>query len=524
MFRRLSQLRGGILVWTLLTALTLHGFARDPDGLPGDVPAPPPEANPIAIQVPRGGPVWITLSAYSVTSQITRFRIRRLPSAGKLLGAPVMVNATTGRVKYRPPAGAGPAQDSFFFEVQSMAGVSAPAEVRITITDQDPVFIAPGDIEFGQVLPGETARRRLVVQNIGGGIADGTVRVPDPWSIEGDPDYHLGAGAKQSFTLVFAPAGQQPYTGDIEYTGDPGRATDLNGECVGPLAVTSGTVELTEAGEMRVGTVHIENRTAAPQMLQVAPNPKLEADAAVSVPAKGATDLLIQAKGDDEFTGTLTLTGSGVKFDVPLHAAAILPPEPSAVSPPAPSAAPGPNGAVAANAAPAAASAPAAAPMAEPNLLAPPPVDQSGERTSAGLYLWPLNPASVGQKDAVLTTDFKGPDLPRSYRLEVQTLGIDSHGKVFPQWNPMTNVTLETNGSTITARMQQLNPGTLYVVRIVGLDAQGKPMEWSGVGQVWTAAPWKGGHWLLWTAMLLAAGGGVWAWRRRQYQAALEAA
>ena len=271
-----------------------------------------------------GGPVWITLSAYSITSPVTGYRIKRTAKAGQIEGKPELVTADAGRVKYRPPPGVGPGEDSFSYQVQSEDGVSAPAEVHITLTDTNPVLITPNDVEFGQLLPGGSARRSLVLQNIGGGLAEGTVQVPDGWTLDGDAAYHIGAGGKQTFTLIFQPSAVGRYTGDVEYSSNPERATDLNGEVVAPIAVTSGTVELREAGEMRIGTIHVENRTDGARTFKVTAGPALDADGAVTAPANGAADILVRAKaGTGEVDDRVTVEGNGFKAEVPVHAISV---------------------------------------------------------------------------------------------------------------------------------------------------------------------------------------------------------
>ena len=200
----------------------------------------------------------------------------------------------------------------------------APAEVHITLTDTNPVLITPNDVEFGQLLPGGSARRSLVLQNIGGGLAEGTVQVPDGWTLDGDAAYHIGAGGKQTFTLIFQPSAVGRYTGDVEYSSNPERATDLNGEVVAPIAVTSGTVELREAGEMRIGTIHVENRTDGARTFKVTAGPALDADGAVTAPANGAADILVRAKaGTGEVDDRVTVEGNGFKAEVPVHAISV---------------------------------------------------------------------------------------------------------------------------------------------------------------------------------------------------------
>jgi hypothetical protein len=518
------------LMWILLAlpaAVPRTGLARDRDGFLGDVPPPPPEPNPLDIEVPRGGPVWITLSAYSLTSTITGYRIKRPAKAGKL-GVIQMMTADTGRVWYKPPAGAGPGRDSFSYEVQSRAGVSAPADVNITITDTDPVLIAPNDIEFGELLRGETARRSLVLQNIGGGLAEGTVRVPEGWTVEGDAAYSLGAGEKQTFTLIFKPTAERLYTGDIEYTGNPERATDLNGEEVAPIAVSSGTVELREAGEMRIGTVHVVNRTGDVRTLKVTAGPGLDADDTVKVPGKGAADILVRVKkGDGEIRDEVTVEGDGFKAVVPVHALSVEAMERMELRPTTigqeTSRAPvaqiqGGPAAAARMAGPVTPVAPVEG--ADPGLpemdLLPAAPDESSE-PAAGMPVWPLARGTVTERDALVGCNFKGNQPAHTYRLDVQSVGIDASGRPVAQWAPFTHAMLQEKGSIVIAQMMNLEPGTLYVVRLVGLDALGNIVQSSSAGQVWTPVakrPW--GWWGAGVAAVALAAGGAWFWRRRR--------
>ena len=68
--------------------------------------APPslPEPNPLSVEVRQGETVQITLSAYSLTSPIIRYRIREKPRLGTLSPSPY-VNGKTGLVTYMPRRG-----------------------------------------------------------------------------------------------------------------------------------------------------------------------------------------------------------------------------------------------------------------------------------------------------------------------------------------------------------------------------------------------------------------------------------
>ena len=521
MFRRLPQIAPRfpllpVASCALLLLLSMPGLARDKNAFLNDVPPPPPEPNPLEVEVPRGGPVWITLSAYSLTSPIIRYRIRRQARDGHL-GTPQVISADTGRVKYTPPEGSGPTDDNFSYQVQSEGGVSAAAEVHIKITDKDPQLIAPDELDFGDVLPGESARRVLVLQNIGGGIAQGDVRVPEGWGVEGDPAYRIGAGAKQSFTLVFTPAEQREYTGDIEYTGDLDRATDLVGKEVPPVLVAADMVELLEAGNMRMGAVHVENRSDTARTLRVIPGPDLQADPTVNLPAKGAADILVQAKPGEggEIRDEVTIEGEGIKASVPVHAAAIQRLAPGAMSVVHASAAPSVSPRVAATLGPVSTQTVAVVPdAAQPDVALPPlvsaPESPVSVTTVSALGVKILSPNAVR-----LGCTFKNAS-PLAYRLEAQTVGLDARGMPMAKWVPAGNSTVVVNGQSVTADLSDLSPGTLHVVRLVGMDPQGRIVALSSTRQIWTEAAqpayWR---WILLAVVVLSAGaGGAWFWRK----------
>ena len=510
----------------MLALMSLPALARDKNGFRSDLPPPLPEPNPLETEVPRGGPVWITLSAYSLTSPIIRYRIRRKPEGGQAgvtaqggqIGTPQMATADTAVVKYTPPAGAGPGTDSFEYEVQSDAGVSAPAEVRIKITDKDPVLVAPEAIDFGEALPGETVKRLLLLQNIGGGLVEGRIRMPEGWTVDGDAAYRLGAGAKQSFTLVFKPLEERKYTGDVEYTGNPDRATDLDGKGVGPITVTEGPVELKEAGSVRMGTIQVANRTNAARTLRVTAGPRLEADASVDAPAKGVAEIVVRAKPGEkgELQDHVTVEGEGVKADIPVHAAAMPGQSPAVIaqrvmvtgSAESPTRAEPVSAPIQAGA-----DAPGNALLAEMTL--PPPVRDLGDSAASEgrMPVMALKVERVGEHEARVSCDFKAVAPAQTYSLEAQTVRLDANGRPEAIWQPFARAAVQANGQSVSAEMAHLLPNALYVVRLVGVDEQGKVVALSSSVQVWTVRPQSGGRWG-WVAVGVAVLAGVGVWMR----------
>ncbi|MGA3171658.1 MAG: hypothetical protein ABSE62_11675 [Chthoniobacteraceae bacterium] len=505
----MSKIMAVLALWLAIWLMPLVcGLARGQGDPYGDQPPPPPEPNPIVVDVPRGHTVWITLSAFSLTSPIIRYRIRRHPE-GKL-GTPVIQTESTATVKYTPPAGAGPGDDDFSYQIQSEGGVSVAADVRINITDKDPLLTAPNEIDFGQVLPGRSVQRQLVIQNIGGGLAQGDVVAPDPWTVQGSAGYKLGAGEKQTFTLVFAPTEARQYTGDIQYTGELQRATDLDGVGMAPAAVSQEPVELT--GSTRSGVVEIENRMDGARTFKVTVGPQLEADASLDVPGKSTAQLLVRAKPNElgAINDHVIVAGDGVSADIPIYAAA------EEMGTPAPAGTPIAPAQIAA--APAGNDRPAFTPVATEMALPPVAMDSGAPvEPEPGMRIQILNIRSVGEREAQVVCNFAGTASVQTYRLEAQSVGIDAQGKPEAVWAPLRNTTVKVSGSSVSAELADLEPGALYVVRLVGIDDQGRIAAISLPAQIWTVRPKPPSRWP-WVGLVAAVVAGVVVWKRIRWR------
>jgi hypothetical protein len=380
--------------------------------------------------------------------------------------------------------------------------------VTIWITDKDPILIAPDEIDFGQVLPGAASKRPLTIQNIGGGMAEGEIRVPDGWAVEGDPRYHMAGGEKQTFTIVFRPAGERNYTGDIEYTGDLQRATDLDGTGVAPFAVTPGFVELKQEGDMRVATVEIDNRTTQAGAFRLTASPGLETDETAQVPAQGRAEIVVRANGSQagDIRGRVTVQGEGIDVVVQVHAAA-MPAESVAAATALPVATP-----LAQRSAPEPAVARVPPEPAQELNLPPLGIGLADAMPQVISRISPLVIQRTGNDGGRLTCIFIEP--ARSYIVEVQTLTLDAHGTARPLWSPFPNASVQAAGSAVTAVLDHLPPGSVYVLRLVGLDDQGRRVAFSSTAQLVVRGPKPGPPWgriLLGLAVFGLAG---WAWRR----------
>jgi hypothetical protein len=492
---KLPRLPLKVALWALLALITAPAHARSHDDLPRTPPDPLPEANPIEINVPRGPTVGIPLSAYSITAPILHYRIKRPAEAGRL-GALRMVSPTTAVVNYTPPAGAGPAEDTFSYQVQSEAGFSAPAEVHIHITDKDPLLSVPNHLDFGQVPEGSIGRQQLVIQNVGGGIADGDVQVPSPWSVDGSTDYHIAAGETQTFSIIFHPDAPGDFTGDIEYSGDSGRATDLSGKLVPRTSVSEGPIELKPEGGLPQGIIQVVNRTSTLQSFHVTPGPHVQTDSpTVDAPANGVGAIVVREKPGQ--TGAIhdlvTVRGPGVNVDVPVYV-----PEPTPTPPPMVAAIP------ADSSLPPPSIPPPSVLMRvtndgtpTPDLPLLPSTPDSSDNTSLdGLHtLWGIVTGNITPTSAQAVTIFNGAPPARSYRVETENVILDDQGRPAQQWSPMLHTSVTASGPKAAATLSALRPNTIYTIRIVGLDPQSNIIETSAPVQIRTPRanplPWK---------------------------------
>lgn len=261
------------------------------------------------VTVKRGSAVDVPLRIYGTRSQTLGWAIKRAPAHGKLSNLRA-TGAESAAVTYTPPMDVRIASDRFSFSVRSSEGVSAPADVLITILDDDPRIVAPVEIEFGSLLTGRTAAKTLDFANEGGGIAEGEIVVDPPWMLDGAKGYWLGHGERHVARIIFAPDQSGDFTSDVRFTSQPDRVVTLHGVAGDPLAVSPATVRLVrDAGStLRLGAFTLRNNTDAPMDVAVKASARLAVPALVKIGAgEGVSISLRAADGDvaalDELIG-----------------------------------------------------------------------------------------------------------------------------------------------------------------------------------------------------------------------------
>ena len=258
---------------------------------------------------------------YGSQKEVLRFLIRNKPEFGKLSGVTV-----TGResaiVTYEPPADVATTQDHFTYSVQNSLGVSAPAEVQLQIADKPPVLSVPRAADFPALLTGMSDRQTIEISNSGGGMAEGELEVDPPWRIEGSHKYHLGAGARQSFTILFAPESAGEFNSEVRYTSQRDCFTLLSGKANAALAVQPLPVKLkSRTGEaVRDGEMEIVNNTDTEAQVTLSGPDRLTFPKSLTIPAMGRATAVIQALASDaaEVREELQIEGAGVQLKVPV--------------------------------------------------------------------------------------------------------------------------------------------------------------------------------------------------------------
>lgn len=291
-----------------------------------DLPKPPPQPVPQKVTVARGARVEITLRVYERLAPGVQFQIRSKPDWGKM-SAPKPAPLNTATVTYEPPADLTVKADKFLYASQTPAGVSAPAEVTISITDEPAKLAVPDELKFEPLRAGQTSRQNFTIQNEGGSLAEGEVQVDPPWKLLDHPSYSLGKGQSREFTIIFAPTEGGKVKREIRYTSQRDRVTTLVGEAVFPLSVLPARLELTrEQGQTtRSGAVEIRNETDDAQTVKVRASPRLKVPAGVEIPAHGSAPLIFSLPPEDvaEVEETVKLNGDGIELSLPVVAPAV---------------------------------------------------------------------------------------------------------------------------------------------------------------------------------------------------------
>ncbi len=324
---RIASISALLLLSALLPGNILGKTDRG-DGKPANLPPAPPIPVPQVVKVGRGEKAEIPLRIYGSQKDELRFLIRTSPEHGKL-SAPAPTGREAATVVYEAPADLAVTRERFTYAAKNTLGVSAPADVQITIIDKPPSLRAPQAADFPAILAGTMATQTIELANEGGGMAEGELEVDAPWRIEGNSKYHLAAGAKHSFLIRFAPERAGTFQSEVRYSSQRDRFTLLSGKAEAPLVVEPSSLDLHNAPGDPVREASFEILNNSEQEIEVALEgvERLEFPQSVSVPAKARLAVTVRTpKADvDDLQGELQLNGAGMGLRVPVRGPAAGP-------------------------------------------------------------------------------------------------------------------------------------------------------------------------------------------------------
>ena len=316
-----------LIAATLAVALLSPAFAQSRRDLKNP-PVPPPVVSQ-TIVVQRGEKVAVPLGIHGTRGEMLEFLIRTPPAHGKL--SPVKstaMNAAT--VTYTPSGRTTATEDRFAYAVRGSEGVSAPGVIAIRFVE--PIVAtaklrAPNDLEFPPAFPGQRSTVEMEIANEGGGILEGEVAVPEPWSIEGLRIFKIAAGKSATFKLVFAAVQPGVTTGEAVISGSERKVIPLRASAEERLEATPAQLKLTAqpGNHTRMGVLKIANRSEEDASVAVEAGARLLTDRIVKVPARGTSTMPVFADAAEggAFDDIVKLSSKEWSASVKVHAVAV---------------------------------------------------------------------------------------------------------------------------------------------------------------------------------------------------------
>lgn len=457
----------------------------------------PTQALAVGVTCARGQTVEIPLRAGAAGREAVHFLIREGPKVGTL-GEIKMLTVNHGTVLYTHSGEAALHRDTFTYAVQTAAGVSAAAEVRILIQENVSSLVVPEALDFGEVRFGATPQLDIPITNQAGAVAQGTAQITGPWRIVGAPTFALKAGETHRLGIQFTggkSVGDAP-RGEITYDGFPGRHTLLTARLKPPFLVagdrvflermstsgqSTGNLLVANPGDTTLGITVVaddDNAIIAQGMLKVPARDKATLKIAGLAGLAKETSLTLSAGG---YTKVVTVAPPAPVIAVGLG---LNDPPPAAATPaPAPSFSPAlkvatapVSTAITATAPPPFAPAPPTPPVvSNPNSPNnPEPPETSAEE--AGPPTYPLLEVQIGEvtrRSAQLSWQDEG---GWDYLVEYRQLALGADGALQTTWVPWTDLVIQHQpGQRVHADLRHLDSGTLYAFRITLHHGAGEP-------------------------------------------------
>lgn len=463
-----------VLFMLVLLGATLQAQPELPTG------PVPPNARPVEVSTVRGGTVEITLETDRRTPRQLRFVTRQPPAHGKLSELRV-TDAHSATVTYTHGGDSDSATDQFRFAAGAPGfGYSAPATVTIRITNPPARLKATPELNLGEILQGNPANGKLILQNAGGESVEGIISVPAPWQLIPSDAYKIKPGESAEFEVHLVNAAAGNFDGTARYSSHPLVRTSLRAQVIEPFVLKPPALEKSHWIGNQTAEISITNFTSLDQEFKITSPDGIKSPPALIIPAKSSATLTvaitdpIRARSGTSIILSSRLRKLAIPMAVPDQPPA--PPKPKISQPPPLLPAreeairPSPK----LQAAPAA---PDIRPTSTPAL--PPPNDEIEQEVpdlalfqelglapqpnpvAAELQIIKLKPTSV-----TLMWKAKPPLQAADYQVESLTLASDENGKLSPRWERIPPNPRSGSSGTVSVTINQLLPESVYHFRI----------------------------------------------------------
>ncbi len=163
-----------------------------------------------------GDQVWIPLRTIPGGNSSLRFEIVSAPLRGQL-SPPSLGPKGEWRVLYSHGGEQDASGDSFSFRCQAPGRTkSVAAQVVISIIMPPPLIrIQPETIDFGKTFVGQKSRRKVILNNQGGDVAEGRLVIPRGFEMPEGGLFRIPPGEEAVIPVEFSPSQAGVFSGEI---------------------------------------------------------------------------------------------------------------------------------------------------------------------------------------------------------------------------------------------------------------------------------------------------------------------
>ena len=242
--------------------------------IPANAPAqlaPPPQGRDITVEVPRGGQATLALEGFDRNRRPLTFGIdpRRGPSWGTL-GAIRPAGENRATVTYRHRDDDSSTIDEFYYTIRlASGGMPGRAKVTVRIIDAPPFLVAPPALDFGEIIVGDPAPvLDLAMANLGGGVLEGFLELPEPFFVLGDSSFRLRRNETGRLSVTFDPPRPGLYSFPVRPVSSDPTVVVFRGAARPPIEIIAAETRLrpTDDGG-RLLPLDIINRSRRPQII-----------------------------------------------------------------------------------------------------------------------------------------------------------------------------------------------------------------------------------------------------------------